>query len=79
MSGAQIFLLAENEGPNRGLSQKLCCFCRPQALLSSLVSEESRIENGSLTCSGGQSSPWQPPLSWQGRSADVWSLDLLPG
>ena len=79
MSGTQIYFLAEDKAPEQGLSQKLCCFCSLQALLRRLVSEGSRIQDGSLTCSGGQSSPWQPPLSWQGRSADVWSLDLLPG
>jgi hypothetical protein len=79
MSGAQICFLAEDEGPKWGLSQNLCCFCSPQALLCRLVSEWPRIQDGFLTCSGGYCPPWLPPLLWWGRSADVWSLDLLPG
>jgi hypothetical protein len=38
-SGAQLFLLDEDEAPKGTLSQKLCCSCRPSALLCRLVSE----------------------------------------
>ena len=79
MSGAQICFLAEDEGPKQDLSQRLCCFCSQQALLHTLVSEGSSLQDGSLTCSGGKCPPWWPPLLWWGRSTGVWSSDLLPG
>jgi hypothetical protein len=31
-------------------------------------------QDGSLTCSGGQSPPGQTPLLWQGKCLDIWSL-----
>jgi hypothetical protein len=40
MSGAQICFLAEDEGLKWGLSQKLCCFCSPHALLHRLGSHD---------------------------------------
>ena len=59
ISGVWTFLLAEDEGPKQGLSQKLCPFYLSQKLCSfgslhshlcRLVSEESRIQDCSLTC-----------------------------
>jgi hypothetical protein len=47
-SGTQICLLDEDEDPKWGLSQKLCCFCSPCALLCRLVSEGPRKQDGSL-------------------------------
>ena len=70
-SGAQLCLWAKDEGPKGSLSQKLCCFCSLPALLCRLVSAGPRIEDGSLTCSGGQSPPWRPPLLWSGKCTDV--------
>ena len=73
ISGVQTCLLAEDECLKQGLSQKMCCFCSLHAHLHRLVSEGHRTQDGSLTCSGGQSPPGQTPLLWQGRCPDVWS------
>jgi hypothetical protein len=69
-SGTQICLLAEDEGPKWGLSQKLCCFCSLRAHLCRLVSEGPGTQDDSLNCSSGQSPPRQPPLLWWGRCVD---------
>jgi hypothetical protein len=53
MSEAQIYFLAEDEGLKQGLSQKLCCFCILQALLSRLVSKAPGIQGGFITFSDG--------------------------
>jgi hypothetical protein len=37
ISGVQMSLLAEDEGPKQDLSQKLCCFGLSQKLLASVV------------------------------------------
>ena len=37
MSGVQICFLAEDEGPKRGLPQKMCGFCLSHKLLASVV------------------------------------------
>jgi len=68
MSGAQFCFLAEDSGTKGALSQKLCCFCSKCALLPRLVSQRPGIQDGSLTCSGGQSPPWMPPLLWCEKS-----------
>jgi hypothetical protein len=73
-SGIQICLLAEDEGPKQGLSQKMCCLCSLQAYPHRLFSEGHGTQDGSLTCSGSQSPPGQTPLLWRGRCLDVWSL-----
>jgi hypothetical protein len=52
----------------------MCCLCSLQAHLHRLVSEEHWTQDGSLTCSGGQSPPRQTTLLWQNRCPDVWSL-----
>jgi hypothetical protein len=70
----QTCLLAEEEGPKQGLSQKMCCLCSLHAHLHRLVSKGHWTQDGSLTCSGGQSPPRQTPLLWRGRWPDVWSL-----
>ena len=70
-SGAQLCLWAKDEGPKGALFQKLCYFCSLHALLCRLVSEGPGIEDGSLTCSGGQSPPWRPSLLWWGKCTDV--------
>ena len=57
MSGAQLCLLAEDEGLKVALSQKLCYFCSPGALLHILVYEEPRIQDGALTCCGIRTLP----------------------
>jgi hypothetical protein len=75
-SGVQIFLLAEDEGLKQGLSQKMCCLCSLCAHLPKLVSEGPGTQDGSLTCSGGQSPPSWSPLLWHGRCPDVWSPKL---
>ena len=79
MSGAQICFLAEDEGPKLDLSQKLCCFCSLCALLSRLVIEGPRIQDGILAWSGGQSLPWRLTLFWQRRCPGVWVSALSPG
>jgi hypothetical protein len=53
--GAQISvvrpcLLAEDEGPKQGLSQKLCSFCSRHCHLHRLVSERSWTRDGSPRC-----------------------------
>ena len=68
ISGIQTCLLAEDEGLKQGLSQKICCFCSLHAHLHRLVSKGSRTQDGSLTCSGGQSPPGQT-LSSGGEGA----------
>ena len=68
-SGIQTCLLAEDEDPKQGLSQKMCCLCSLHTHLYRLVSEGPGTHYGSLTCSGAQS-----PHRWQGRCPDVWSL-----
>jgi hypothetical protein len=70
----QTYLLADNEGPKQGLSQKICCLCSLQAHLHRLVSEGHRKKDGPLTCSGGQSAPRLTLLLWRGRCPDVWNL-----
>jgi hypothetical protein len=41
------------------------------AHLDRLVSEGPKTQDGSITCSGGQSPPSQPPLLWRGRCPDI--------
>ena len=72
-SGVQTCLLAEDEGWKQGLSQMMCCLCTLHACLHRLVSKGHRTQDGSLSCSGGQSPPGQTPLLWRGRCLDVWS------
>jgi hypothetical protein len=74
ISGIQTCLLAEDEGPKQGLSQKMCCLCSLHGHLHRLVSKGQETQDGSLTCSGSQSPPGQTPLLWRGRCPDVWSL-----
>ena len=69
--GFQTYLLAEDEGPKQGLSQKKCCLCSLHAHLQRLVSEGHGTQDGSLTCSVGQSPPGQTPLLWRGMCLDV--------
>jgi hypothetical protein len=78
-SGAQLFLLAEDEGPKVTLSKKLCCFCSFQALLCRLVSNGPRIHDGVLTWSQGQSPPCRLTLLWWEKCEEVWSSALPPG
>ena len=61
ISGIWTLLLAEDEGPKQGLSQKLCqlslsqglcSFCSLHSHLRRLVSERSRTRDGSPRCSG---------------------------
>jgi hypothetical protein len=52
ISGVWICLLAEDEGPQQGLSQKLCSFCSWYSHLHSLVSERSWTRDGSPRNSG---------------------------
>ena len=66
-SGVQTCLLAEDEGPKQGLSQKMGFLCSLCAHLHRLVSEGPKTQDGSLTCSGGQSPPGRPPLLWRRR------------
>jgi hypothetical protein len=73
-SGIQNYLLSEDEGPQKGLSQKMCCFCSLCTHLHRLVSKGPRTQDGSLTCSSSQSPPRWSPLFWWGRCPDVWSL-----
>jgi hypothetical protein len=72
-SGIQTCLLAEDEGPKQGLSQKMCCLCSLRAHLRRLFSEGCGTEDGSLTWSGGQSLPGQTPLFWWGSCLGDWS------
>jgi hypothetical protein len=72
-TGVQICLLSEDEGPKQGLSQKMSCLCILLAHLHRLVSEGSKTQDGSLTCSVGQNPPGLPPLLWWERCPDVWS------
>ena len=72
-SGFQTCLLAEDKGPKQSLSQKMGCLCSLHAHLHRLVSEGLKTQDGSHTCSGGQSPPRWSPLFWQGRCPDVWS------
>jgi hypothetical protein len=51
----------------------MCCLCSLLSHLHRLISEGPGTQDGSLTCSGSQSPPRQPPLLWQGRCWDVWS------
>jgi hypothetical protein len=56
-----------------GLSQKIGCLCGLCAHLHRQVSEGPKTQEGSLTCSGGQSPlRWSPLLRW-GKCPDVWS------
>ena len=73
-SGIQICLLAEDEVLKQCLFQKMCCLCSLCAHLHRLVSEGPRTQDGSLTCSRGQSPPMWLPLLWRGRCPDVCSL-----
>jgi hypothetical protein len=66
-SGVQTCLLAEDEGPNQGLSQKMVCLCSLCAHLHRLVSEGPKTQDSLLTCSEVQSLPGQPPLLWRGQ------------
>ena len=61
ISGVRTCVLAEDEGPKQGLSQKLCRFCLSQKLygfcsrhchLHRLVSERTWTRVGSPRCSG---------------------------
>jgi hypothetical protein len=72
-SGIQTCLLAEDEDPKQGLSQNMCCLFSLCSHLHRLASEGPRKQDGSLTCSGGQSPPNWSPLLWQGRCLDFWS------
>ena len=72
-SGIQTCLLAEDEAPKLGLSQKMCCHCSLHAHQHRLVPEGSGTQDGSLNCSGGQSPPGQILFLWRGRCPDVWS------
>jgi hypothetical protein len=47
ISGVQICLLTEDEGPKQGPSQKLCCFCSLHSQLHMLVSEGPGTQDGS--------------------------------
>ena len=49
--GVQTSLLAEDEGPKEGLSQKLCSFCCQHCHLHSLVPEKFWTRDGSPRCS----------------------------
>jgi hypothetical protein len=49
------------------------CVCSLHTHLHRLVSEGPKTQDGSLTCSGGQSPPRWSPLLWQGQCSDVWS------
>jgi hypothetical protein len=51
----------------------MCCLCRLHNHLHRLVSEGCGTQDGSLTCSGGQSPPGQTPLLYRRRYPDVWS------
>jgi hypothetical protein len=51
ISGVWFCLLSEDEGPKQGLSQKLWNSCILHSHLHSLVSEGSRTQDGSPTCS----------------------------
>ena len=51
ISGIWTSLLAEDEGPKQGLSQKLCSFCSWHSHLHRLVSERSQTRDGSPRCS----------------------------
>jgi hypothetical protein len=51
ISGVWTCLLAEDEGPIEGLSQKLCSFCSPHSHLRRLVSEGTRTKDGFPRCS----------------------------
>jgi hypothetical protein len=73
ISGVQTCLLTEYEGPKQGLSQKMCCLCSLHAHLYRLVSVGEGTQDGSLTCSSGQTPPGQTSLLWWGRCPDVWS------
>ena len=73
-SGIQTCLLAEDEGPKQGLSQKMCCLCSLYAHLNRLVSERHGTQDCSLTCSGHRSPSWRTPLLWRESCPDVWSL-----
>ena len=50
----------------------MCFICSLHAHLHGLISEGQGTQDGSLTCSGGQSPPGQSPLLWQVRFLDVW-------
>ena len=69
-SGIQTCLLALDEGQKQGLPQKMCCLCSLHAHLHRLISEGHWTQDGSLTCSRGQSPPRQTLLLFP----DVWSL-----
>ena len=49
ISGVQTCLLAEDEGLEQGLSQKMCCLHSLQAHLHRLVSEGQVTKDGSLS------------------------------
>jgi hypothetical protein len=72
-SGFQTCLLAEDEGPKQGLSQKMCFLCSLCIHLHRLVSKGPGTQDGLLSCSGGQSPHRRPLLLWWRRCPDVWS------
>jgi hypothetical protein len=72
-SVVQTCLLAEDEGPKLGRSQKLCRFCSLYSHLGRLVSDGPGTQDGSIPCSGSQSPPRWPPLLCQGRCLNLWS------
>ena len=64
ISAIQTCLMAEDEDPKQGLSQKMCCLSSLHDHLHRLVSEGRGTQDGSLTCSGSQSPLMQLPLLW---------------
>jgi hypothetical protein len=75
--GDLLWLLAEDKGPKGTLTQKLCLFCHPCALLCRLVSDGPRIQDGILTWSCCQSPHRRPTFLWKGTFGEFWS-SVLP-
>jgi hypothetical protein len=81
-SGVQTSLLAEDEGPQQDLSQKLCCFVLSQNLLAS-VCTLSPVQTTFWRSPGTKMAPTDPeakaswagwtPVLWAGRWSGVWS------
>ena len=68
ISGSRNFLLAEDEVPKLGLSQKLCCFCSLHFHLCRLVTEGSRTQDGAPRFSMAKpSQAGHTPLLWRGK------------